>query len=563
MIDNNFENIKNKKDEILKEENKIKIEKKTSFDLNIEEDNTENNPFNFIEFTDDDLFNSTEGDEIFNSSKTQSDIFRNNENIKYQTMIMKNPFLIKNDNPFNYFFQDNTRTKSPNQIYKFNVKKSLGENMINSNENNFMFYLPINQNNFVNDNVDNKYLRNNINRRTIIYRNNNYDSLLNKNLINNNDKIRPQTMKIKKSKNLSIQIEIYLSELDKYLQIIGFINYNIFNNIKQKLYHLIKTQSGSRILQNYLEKTPSQIIHLLFNEISGKINNLLLDPYANYFCLKLFCFLNNNDRLSFLSIIVKNICIFSINKISTYPIQFIVSHLYSKMEMQIIINQINKNLMKLALDIYGTHVIEKIIINFDKEYLKEIFNFITENLIFLSKHVNGLCLVKRILIIEYENNNYLTLKNILINKSLELIENPYGNYALQIVIDYWNNNDIYDICKQFFNRLTEFSCMKYSSNVIERCIEKNEKFLNGFIQEICIKKNTIGNLIKNSYGNYVVQTALKFAKGIFKIYLVHSIENNLNILGEKKLIYKWKHIIALSLIDCELNINNFNNENES
>ena len=387
MTENNFENKKNKKDKILKEENKIKKEKKISFDLNIEEENIENNPFNFIEFTDDDLFNSTEGDEIFNSSKTQSDIFRNNENIKSQTMIMKNPFLIKNDNPFNYFFQDNIRTKSPNQIYKFNVKKSLNENMINSNENNFMFYLPINQNNFANDNVDNKYLRNNINRRTIIYRNNNYDNILNKNLINNNDKIRPQTTKIKKSKNLSIQIEMYLSELDKYLQIIGFINYNIFNNIKQKLYHLIITQSGSRLFQNYLEKTPSQIIHLLFNEISGKINNLLLDPYANYFCMKLFCFLNNNDRLSFLSIIVKNICIFSINKISTYPIQFIVSHLYSKIEMQIIINQINKNLMKLALDIYGTHVIEKIIINFDKEYLKEIFNFIIENLIFLSKQL--------------------------------------------------------------------------------------------------------------------------------------------------------------------------------
>ena len=109
MTENNFENKKNKKDEILKEENKIKKEKKISFGLNIEVENIENNPFNFIEFTDDDLFNSTEGDELFNSSKTQSDIFRNNENIKYQTMIMKNPFLIKNDNPFNYFFQDNIR----------------------------------------------------------------------------------------------------------------------------------------------------------------------------------------------------------------------------------------------------------------------------------------------------------------------------------------------------------------------------------------------------------------------------------------------------------------------
>ena len=95
-----------------------------------------------------------------------------------------------------------------------NVKKSLNENMINSNENNFMFYLPINQNNI---NMDNKYLRNNINRRTIIYRNNNYDNVLIKNLINNNDKITPQTKKIKKSKNLSIQIEMYLNELYKYL----------------------------------------------------------------------------------------------------------------------------------------------------------------------------------------------------------------------------------------------------------------------------------------------------------------------------------------------------------
>ena len=75
MTENNFENKKNKKDEILKEENKIKKEKKISFGLNIEVENIENNPFNF-EFTDDDLFNSTEGDEIFKSSKTQSDILK-------------------------------------------------------------------------------------------------------------------------------------------------------------------------------------------------------------------------------------------------------------------------------------------------------------------------------------------------------------------------------------------------------------------------------------------------------------------------------------------------------
>ena len=110
----------------------------------------------------------------------------------------------------------------------------------------------------------------------------------------------------------------------------------------------------------------------------------MLDSYSNYFCLKIFCFLNEN---SFLSLIVKYISIFSTNKIATYPIQYIVTHLNSKIQMQIIIHEINKNLMKLVLDIYGTHVIEKIVISFDKELCNEIFNFITETIIFLSNQL--------------------------------------------------------------------------------------------------------------------------------------------------------------------------------
>ena len=578
-------------------ENLKKTEKKKSFDAlsNNEDETFENSnffsPFNFIEFNDNDLFNSTLTDEIFNSTNNSNiEFLRTNEKNKPQTIIIKNPFTIKNNNPFNFYFDDNNRPKSPNSTHKFYMKRALNErniinnmnemNSININNNNntinnLMFFNPNiitghNYNfpeniNFQNIHIDNQQrnnMRNHIrkNRGTIIHGNNDYQKYKNKHLIqNHNSQIRFQTMQIKKSKNLTIQIELYLSELDKYLQLIGYINYNIFNNIKQQLCHLIKTQTGSKILQNYLKNTPPQIIHLLYNEINTKLNILLLDPYANYFCLKLFCFLNENDRISFLSLIVKNISIFSTNKIATYPIQYIVTHLNSKTEMQIIIHQINKNLMKLALDIYGTHVIEKILISFDKELCNEIFNFITDNFIFLSNHVNGLCLVKKILIIQYQNNSYSNLKEIIINKCSELIENPYGNYALQIVIDNWNNNDLFDIFKQFFGHLTELSSMKYASNVIERFIEKNEEFLNEYILEICVKKNTIGTLIKNSFGNYVIQTALKHSKGKFKIILINSIENNINFLNDKKLIHKWKNIISSNLIDDnKINANEIN-----
>ena len=110
-----------------------------------------------------------------------------------------------------------------------------------------------------------------------------------------------------------------------------------------------------------------------------------------------------------------------------------------------------------------------------------------------------------------------------------------------------------------FGHCTELSMMKYSSNVIERCIQKNEIFLTKFIQETCYENNSVGTLIKNNYGNYVIQTALKTAKNGLKINLINSIESNLNILGEKKLINKWKSIFASNIIEC---VNNGNNDSK-
>ena len=81
---------------------------------------------------------------------------------------------------------------------------------------------------------------------------------------------------------------------------------------------------GSRILQNYLPKTSPQILNLIYEETYEQSNILLLDPYANYFCLKLFCYLGSSERISYLKLIMKNIVTFSVNKIATYPVQWII-----------------------------------------------------------------------------------------------------------------------------------------------------------------------------------------------------------------------------------------------
>ena len=327
----------------------------------------------------------------------------------------------------------------------------------------------------------------------------------------------------------------------------GYFTHQIYNKLKGTFISLMKSQQTSRILQYYLDKTPNDVIHLIFSEFSNQVDSLLLDPYANYFCLKIFYFLNFNDRIVFLKKISPILDVLCVNKIATYPIQCIIEQLISDEEKNIIVNSLKKNLMKLCFDVYGAHVIEKLIINFGYEkQLENILNFISENFLFLSNNSNGLCIVKKTIILEYKlkGERFNSLKKILINKALELIQNPYGNYALQTAIDNWNLNDIKEIYPMFYGKCLVFSIQKFSSNVIEKCIQKSEEFTLKFINEICSDENSICILLKNNYGNYVIQTTLKVCDKPKRVILISLIKKNLILINDKKLTNKWRSIIS-------------------
>ena len=234
----------------------------------------------------------------------------------------------------------------------------------------------------------------------------------------------------------------------------------------------------------------------------------------------------------------------SINKIATYPIQCIIEHLTLNAEKMLILNSIYPFIMKMSLDVYGTHVIEKVLSYFEYEMIKPISNFILDNFLFLANNSNGLCIVKKEITLESKKENFERLKSELYNNAMVLIQNPYGNYALQMSIDLWGIDDVKEIIESFYGKCSVLSIQKYSSNVIERCLEKSAQFLENFVNEICSNEGTIGLLMKNNYGNYVIQTALKVSKSSHQQMIINSIEKNLIQLNDKKLINKWKSIIS-------------------
>jgi hypothetical protein len=90
---------------------------------------------------------------------------------------------------------------------------------------------------------------------------------------------------------------------------------------------------------------------------------------------------------------------------------------------------------QLTLDPYGTHVIEKVVSCFKEDYIDFIYNFVINNFMKLANHSNGLCVVKKIIIHALKGETFEKLKDLLISNAMILIQNPYGNYAIQVAFD--------------------------------------------------------------------------------------------------------------------------------
>jgi hypothetical protein len=325
---------------------------------------------------------------------------------------------------------------------------------------------------------------------------------------------------------------------------------------------IIKNHKGSKIFQKYIKpnNTSDEIIHLLFLELSKNLEDFMTNPYSNYFFKKFFICLNGDDRIYLLKKIEKSIVKLSLDEIGTYPIQTIIEFLDNKIEKMIVINAIRDHIQELIFNQYGSYVVEKLISSLEENDIPFLYSFIAINFIQLSFNNNAICVIKKLLSQKLSKNMHNLIKNYVIKNYKDFILHPCGNFVVQGIVEYWD--DYLDIVVLYKNNFFNLSLEKYASNVIERFIERDEKILENYIEEIiCSKK--IYEIMKSKFGNYVIQKAIKLAKNEYKKKLVFNAAIMINNLKEKKLITKWKSILMPHIHELsedsikELNSRNF------
>ena len=445
------------------------------------------------------------------------------------------------------FFSLNNSYMNTTSSFSLNPEKSLDNNM-NQNYNKSNIY---NNNNIFNNinNINNSFINENENnyfsKKSIIHNNTfndgNTNIYYNNNQLNSNTSTNLYNYKTSNSNlfHINAELEILLIQVKKILYKYQKIETSIYNKCKGKFEQIIRTHKGSRIFQNYLKNTHYDILHLIFSELKNKLPELLRDNYANYFCKKLFKNLSQKDRGDYLIIIQKYLNILSLDSIATYPIQNIIEELGSKNEKMIFYQGIINSISIFGYHVYGSRVLEKILSYFEEEFQKDIIDYICNNFIDLAYNQNGICLVKKVLSMTHKIELHKKLKEIILKNALNLVVHQYENYAIQTIVEIWDESDLEELLESYKDKYTFLSVKKFSSNVVERILEKSHKNVANYVDEIC-KDNNLNEILKSKFGNFVLNKALSLSSGKTKEKLLEEIHVNIKFLDDQKIVNKWK-----------------------
>jgi hypothetical protein len=147
---------------------------------------------------------------------------------------------------------------------------------------------------------------------------------------------------------------------------------------------------------------------------------------------------------------------------------------------------LSTSVVELTMDMHGNHVIQSFLMIFKAsnrpadsdspgsdltcQYTQFIFDACMRNCIQIGKHKHGCCVMQRCLE-KGTRRQKLELANYIIQNIDYLIEDPYGNYLVQNVLKLEDEEKNELIIKQIAKDFIRLSQLKFSSNVIEVCLE--------------------------------------------------------------------------------------------
>jgi len=306
---------------------------------------------------------------------------------------------------------------------------------------------------------------------------------------------------------------------------------------------LSKDQVGCRLLQQSLEEEGPVAATAILNEGLSFWGEAMVDPFGNYLFQKILEKITLEERVVLVRSVSARLVNASLNLHGTRSVQKVVE-LCAADEMSlkasvssdgqlptgtaaaILTQSLAPSAARLCIDSHGNHVIQRILLKLPYHHCQFVFDAVAASVGDVARHRHGCCVIQRCLDSPMSEARSHLVRRI-VEKSLELMQDAYGNYVVQYVLDVCGDDEVHAVCESVIGKVGSLAIQKFSSNVMEKCLERcTDRVRELYLTELSDPER-IRELMMDPFGNYVVQRALSVASHAQAVRLVEAMTPHL------------------------------------
>ncbi|KAH8157542.1 hypothetical protein CIB48_g10711 [Xylaria polymorpha] len=278
-------------------------------------------------------------------------------------------------------------------------------------------------------------------------------------------------------------------------------------------------QHGSRFIQDRLKVANSEEKERVFQEIMQNAVQLMKDLFGNYVIQRFFEHGDQVQKKLLAGAMIGRVGELSMQMYSCRVVQKALEHVLDDQQREIV-DELRSDIVQVAKNPNGNHVVQKAVQMFPRQCIPFIMNAFQGQIEHLAVHQYACRIIQRIL----EHGTDDEKKRLLVDIhacAAKLMTDQYGNYVIQHIIEYGKPEDRSIMIHHVIDRTLALSRHKYASNVVEKCIVRGTMDKRRAIRYKLTTPNNDGMsplhvMIRDQYGNYVVQKLLSYLDGLEK-----------------------------------------------